>query len=145
MGPPTLGRATPTCYARAMRQPPWKALVAQLKDRGHESPYLDRLRARMDVEQAQSSLEREIVQEIAAALGRTEEKLNFALLRLELASRDLAAAADETERTLAGVRFDRVREEALRARHELLIHREAVGIRRNDLLETLYPIPPRRR
>jgi hypothetical protein len=128
-----------------MRQPPWKALVAELKDRGHESPYLDRLRARMDVEQAQSSLEREIVQEIAAALGRTEEKLNFALLRLELASRDLADAADETERTLAGVHFDRVREEALGARHELLIHREAVGIRRNDLLETLYPIPPRRR
>jgi len=121
MEAPTLGRATPPCYARAMRQPPWKALVAELKDRGHESPYLDRLRARMDVEQAQSSLEREIVQEIAAALGRS----------------------DDAERTVAGAHFELVREEALRARHELLIHREAVGIRRNDLLETLYPIPPR--
>ena len=35
MEAPTLGRATPPCYARAMRQPPWKALVAELKDRGH--------------------------------------------------------------------------------------------------------------
>ena len=145
MGARPSARATPACYARAMRQPPWKALVAELKDRGHESPYLDRLRARMDVEQAQSSLEREIVQEIAAALGRTEEKLNFALLRLELAAGDLDAAADETERTRPRARASTVREEALRARHELLIHREAVGIRRNDLLETLYPIPPRRR
>lgn len=127
-----------------MRQPPWKALVAELKDRGHESPYLDRLRARMDVEQAQSSLEREIIQEIAAALGRTEEKLNYALLRLELAAHELNAASD-AERAAAGAHFDLMREEALRARHELLIHREAVGIRRNDLLETLYPIPPRRR
>ncbi len=131
--------------AQPMRQPPWKALVAELKERGHESPYLDRLRARLDVEQAQASLEREILQEIASALGRTEAKLNFALLRLELAARDLDDAPGGAERAACGARFEAVRMEALRARHELLIHREAVGIRRNDLLETLYPIPPRRR
>jgi hypothetical protein len=130
---------------QAMRQPPWKALVAELKERGHESPYLDRLRARLDVEQAQVSLEREILQEIAAALGRTEAKLNYALLQLELAARDLDAAADDAERAARSARFETLRTEALRARHELLIHREAVGMRRNDLLETLYPIPPRRR
>src|SRR5215470_3591026 len=117
-----------------MRQPPWKALVAELKDRGHESPYLDRLRARLDVDQAQVSLEREILQEIAAALGRTEAKLNHALLPLELASRDLDAAADDAERAARSARLEAMRTEALQARHELLIHREAVGIRRNDLL-----------
>ena len=127
-----------------MRQPPWKTLVTELKDSGHQSPYLDRLRQRLDVEQAQTTLEQEIVQEIAAALGRTAAKLDYALLRLELAARDLDAAAGD-EVAACAARFDALRAEALQARHELLIHREAVGIRRNDLLEQLYPIPPRRR
>ena len=91
-----------------------------------------------------TTLEQEIVQEIAAALGRTAAKLDYALLRLELAARDLDAAAGD-EVAACAARFDALREEALRARHELLIHREAVGIRRNDVLEQLYPIPPRRR
>jgi hypothetical protein len=127
-----------------MRGPAWKTLVGELKDRGYQSPYLDRLRQRLDVEQAHATLEQEIVQEIAAALGRTATKLDYALLRLELAERDLRAAASDDVAACAA-RFDALREEALQARHELLIHREAVGIRRNDVLEQLYPIPPRRR
>jgi hypothetical protein len=128
-----------------MRQPAWKTLVTELKDSGYQSPYLDRLRQRLDVEQAHATLEREIVQEIAAALGRTAAKLDYALLRLELATRELDATAGGDEAAARTAQFDALREEALRARHELLIHREAVGMRRNDLLEQLYPIPPRRR
>ncbi|HZP42894.1 MAG TPA: hypothetical protein VFD84_15485 [Candidatus Binatia bacterium] len=127
-----------------MRDAPWRKLVLELKERGCESPYLDRLRQRLDVEQSQQALETEIVQEMAAALGRTEEKLLHALLRLELARRDLDAAA-EAERPALAARFDACRAEALARRHELQIHREAVGIRRNAILETLYPIPARRR
>jgi hypothetical protein len=128
-----------------MREPPWKGLVLALQDQGYESPYLDRLRRRLDPEQAQATLEQEIVQEIAAALGRSAAKLDLALLRLELAGRDRDAVTDDdTERAACAARFDALRTQALQARHELLIHREAVGIRRNDILETLYPIPPRR-
>lgn len=127
-----------------MREPPWKGLVLALRDQGYESPYLDRLRRRLDPEQAQATLEQEIVQEIAAALGRSAAKLDLALLRLELAGRDLDAVTDDTARATCAAHFDALRTQALQARHELLIHREAVGIRRNDILETLYPIPPRR-
>jgi hypothetical protein len=127
------------------RQAPWKTLVTELTDSGYQSPYLDRLRSRMDVEQAHATLEQEIVAEIAAALGRTASKLDHALLRLELAGRDLEGLADTEARATCAARFETLRQEALQARHGLLIHREAVGIRRNDLLETLYPIPPRRR
>lgn len=127
------------------RRAPWKTLVAELTDSGYQSPYLDRLRSRLDVEQAQATLEQEIVAEIAAALGRTAAKLDHALLRLELAGRELDAAVEPEARVACAARFEEFRQEALRARHELLIHREAVGIRRNDVLETLYPIPPRRR
>ena len=127
-----------------MREAPWTKLVRELKDTGYESPYLDRLRARLDPAEAISQLETEIVQEMAQALGRTEDKLNYALLRLELAGRALDAAADEGERAERVRDFDARRAEALEARRNLVIHREAIGIRRNKVLEEIYPIPPRR-
>lgn len=112
---------------------------------GYESPYLERLRRRVDVEQAQADLESEIVAEMAAALGRAEAKVDTALLRLELAGRDVDASPPGAARDVALAAWEARRTEALSARHDLLIHREAVGFRRNAILETLYPIPDRRR
>jgi hypothetical protein len=124
-----------------MPERPWQTLVRQLTDAGYESPYLDRLRARVDPAQAQDTLEQEIIREMASALGRAEDKLNAALLRLELAGRALAAAVDRGERRDRAIAFNAERTQALRARWELTIQREAVGMRRNDVLERLYPIP----
>ncbi len=126
-----------------MREAPWKSLVRELTTAGHESPYLDRLRQRLDVEQAHHALEQEIIAEMASALGRAEDKVNAALLRMELAAAAVATAADETQRRLRRLAFNARRDEALRARWELVIQRESVGLRRNDVLEALYPIPPR--
>jgi len=128
-----------------MREPPWKNLVRHLGDSGYESPYLDRLRARLDAGGVRQSLETEIVREVAAALGRSEDTVNHALLELELAGRAADAAADDAERAAHTTRFNQLREQALRARQYLRIHREAVGFRRHLDLEQLYPIPPRRR
>ena len=124
-------------------EPPWQSLARELRDCGYESPYLDRLRARHDVALAQEALEREIIHEMAAALGRSGEKVDVALLRLELARRALAGAVDVRERARLAVAFNALRDDALKARHELRIHREAVGIRRNDVLDVQYPVPPR--
>lgn len=124
---------------------PWQTLVRELRDAGFESPYLDRLRARHDVAAAQEQLEKEIIREMAQALGRAGEKVDVALLKLELAARDLAAARDDAERARLVGAFNARRDEALTARQELRIHREAVGIRRNDTLDREYPIPPRAR
>jgi hypothetical protein len=82
---------------------------------------------------------------MAAALGRAGEKVDVALLRLELAGKALAAATDPDERARRVTAFNTLREEAIKVRHELRIHREAVGIRRNDVLDREYPIPPRAR
>jgi hypothetical protein len=127
-----------------MREAPWSKLVRELKDTGYESPYLDRLRARLDPASEVARLEAEIVQEMAYALGRTEDKLNYALLRLELAGRAIETAPDELERYERVREFNALRIEALDARRNLQIHREAIGIRRNKVLDELYPIPPRR-
>ena len=127
-----------------MRGKPWERLVRELRDEGFESPYLDRLRQRLDPSEAQEQLEKEIVSEMAAALGRAEEKVLVALLELERAGRAIEASSDERQRGERIEHFNRLRAQALAARHELLIHREAIGIRRNQILETLYPVPPRR-
>jgi len=124
-----------------MPERPWQTLVRQLTDAGYESPYLDRLRARVDPAQAQDTLEQEIIREMASALGRAEDKLNAALLRLELAGRALAAAVDTGERRRCAVAFNAERTRALRARWELVIQREAVGLLRNDVVDQFYPIP----
>jgi hypothetical protein len=122
---------------------PWQSLVRELRDSGIESPYLDRLRARHDVAAAQEELEKEIIHEMAQALGRAGEKVDVALLRLDLAGKALAAATDDGERARLAAAFNALRDAALTARHELRIHREAVGIRQNDALDREYPIPPR--
>ncbi len=124
---------------------PWQALVRELRDTGYESPYLDRLRARYDVYAAQEELEKEIIREMAAALGRAGEKVDYALLRLELTGKALAAATDPAERARHAAAFNALRAEAITARYELRVHREAVGIRRNADLDRDYPIPPRAR
>ena len=93
--------------------------------------------------QAQETLEAEIVREMAAALGRAEDKVNAALLRLEVAGAALAGAADPDARRVWAREFNVRRDHALLARWELLIQRESVGLRRNDVLDELYPIPPR--
>ncbi|MEM8606614.1 MAG: hypothetical protein AAGF92_05890 [Myxococcota bacterium] len=125
-----------------MKDPPWKRLVEELKDQGYESIYLDRLRATLDVRQQHAILEKEIVQEMAYALGRSAAKVDHALLELELLVRDLQDAQTQLRRSEVMNAFRRRREDAIRLRRDLLIHREAVGIRRNDILERMYPIPP---
>ena len=119
----------------------WRELATELKSATDERPHLEWLRARVDVACAQEQLEREVVREMAAALGRTAEKVASALAELQVARVAVEAAASEDERTRAVARFNERRCEALRARHELVIHREAIGIRRNDVLESVYPIP----
>lgn len=132
-------------YTRhAVREPPWKRLVEELKDQGYESVYLDRLRATLDVKQQHAILEKEIIQEMAHALGRSAARVDHALLELELIERALCSETDQPRKNALLSAHDAKREEALRLRRDLLIHREALGIRRNDCLERLYPIPPRR-
>lgn len=131
-----------------MSEPPWKHLVDQLRAEGHSSPYLDRLRQRLPAT-GRSDLATEILQEMASALGRAEDKINAALLTLELQGKlldELARdqGADPDERASRVAAFNRQREAAKQALWELRVHREALGFRRNDDLAELYPIPPKR-
>ena len=127
--------------------PSVKRLAADLAAEGIESPYLARVLERVSPEQQLETLQAEIAQEMAQALGRSEDRINLALAELELrmarfqhamragaTASELQALADayNAQRTVASTRL-----------RELLIHREAIGFRRNQLLQELFPIPPK--
>jgi hypothetical protein len=123
-----------------MAQTPWKKLAAELQEQGIESKYISRIQARVTPEQRLENVEAEILQEIAGALGRSEDRVNLALAECELLAARHALAAGEARRELA--RAFNVQREVARARlRDLLIHREAAGFRRNHMLGELYPIP----
>ena len=131
-----------------MAQPTsWKKLAAELVEHGVESRYIDRVSARVTREQQLETLEAEIAQEMAGALGRSEDRLNLALAELELCEaryrRACSTHAPRAERSALAAAFNAQRTVAEGRLRELLIQREAVGFRRNQILYELYPIPPR--
>jgi hypothetical protein len=130
-------------------QPPWKKLAAELREYGVESPYLERVRTRVDAEQELKALQDEIAGEIARALGRSEERLNLALAELDLCGAKLArmraagSAGPALQETIDA--FNRQRVVAEKRLRDLVIHREAAGFRRNQVVYDAHPIPPAER
>src|ERR1700755_3053462 len=101
-----------------------------------------RVEARISPEQKLEDVQVEIAQEIAGALGRTDMRVNLAFAELELcrARYDRASAAgappDELRELAQAFNDQRV---VARARlRELQIQREAIGFRRNQILNELY-------
>jgi hypothetical protein len=89
-------------------------------------------------------LEKEILGEKAAALGRAGERLEAALRRATALARALEAAEDARARERLGREYDAARRQAQHARLALLIQREAVGLRQHRMVDQLFPEPPRR-
>jgi hypothetical protein len=131
------------------RPAPWKTLAAELIEHGVESQYLARVEARVTREQQLRDLENELTQEIAGALGRSDLRVNLALAELELRKarydRALREAAPASQLAALAEDFNAQRAAAQARLRELLIQREAVGFRRNQILNELYPIPPKLR
>ena len=103
-----------------------------------------------------ATTDREIRQAQAEALGRTGERLQGLLDRLARLDRHLDALVDaeagadavppggEPLRMAMETR-NRLRDEAARVRHQLIIQREALGLVRHTPVEQCYPVPGRRR
>ena len=116
-----------------------RRLANALLDENVESPYLDKLRGEVvSGESLISGLEQEMRGEIARALKETEDKVNWALLQCDLVARS------EEQRTAEDIRLHKHwRQEAIRARTNLIIHRQACGFRLqcHATVYRLFPIP----
>lgn len=126
---------------------PFKRLASELIAHGVQSEYLARVEARISREQRLETLHAELTQEIAGALGRTDMRVNLAFAELQLcraryekAQRAGAPRATLTELVQA---FNAQRKVAQARLRELQIQREAIGFRRNQILNELYPMPPK--
>jgi hypothetical protein len=129
-----------------MSDPPWKPLLDELARFGRKSPIAERLERSVAMSLVHRSVAAEIMSEMAASLRRADEKINTSLLSLEvLGLRIDALASDSPQRAKELAAFDAEREKAKLAIWELRVQREAMGFRRNHELETLYPLPPKRR
>jgi hypothetical protein len=121
----------------------------------------DLLRAASDLTHRRSDrlagVEKEIRRAQAEALGRTGERLQEILDRLGALDRSLDALLLDTpagpvdsssvpDRIRAETEArNRLRDDAVRIRHHLVIQREALGLARQAPVEQCYPVPGRRR
>lgn len=86
-------------------------------------------------------VEREIIGEKAAALGRAGERLEAALAELSRVARALADSADETRRSELRAAYRAAHALTRTARLHLLIQREAVGLRSHRVVDQQFPDP----
>jgi hypothetical protein len=99
-----------------------------------------------------ATVERELRQTQAEALGRTGERLRDLLerlaqldCRLDALRPDASGPGVDANRVRAEVEIrNRLRDEAMRMRHHLIIQREALGFVRPGSVEQCYPVPGRR-
>jgi hypothetical protein len=126
---------------------PFKRLASELIAYGVQSEYLARVEARISREQQLETLQAELTQEIAGALGRTDMRVNLAFAELQLCRARYDRAQSEgveqaVVRELAR-EFNAQRKLAQARVRDLQIQREAIGFRRNQILNELYPLPPK--
>lgn len=125
----------------------YRNLASELLAHGVDSPYLARLGVCAQVEDRLEVLTVEHHQEMAGALGRTEFRVNLAFLELELyrARYDAALRNGAHTRELGrlATAFNDQRHVVHQRLRELLIHREAIGFHRNEILDELYPVHPK--
>lgn len=86
----------------------------------------------------------EIAREKASALGRAGERLSASLARLSELARRLDGAAEDEERSGLARRYAEERARAAKLRYDLVVQREAIGLRRHADVDRAYPLPPAR-
>lgn len=128
-------------HARAMAyllswgNKPWERLAKRLQDEKVESVYVDRLERKIGkkvtLEDQLHEIEQEILQETASALRKSEDKVNFALLQLQVKGRDIDQATSDASRREHIREFNKLRLEALDARRDLTVHREVFFPKKN--------------
>ncbi len=91
-----------------------------------------------------AAVQKEVIDEMANGLRRSARKIERALLDLDDLDDAIRAASDRERRLELVDQFNERRADALEARRNYLIQREAIGFFRNDCVVEQYPIPPKR-
>ena len=93
--------------------------------------------------QSASTWEAELNKERAGALGITARKLETQLERCRELREQLEHASDEALRALLLSDYREARDESERQRWNLCVQREAIGVRRHEDVDRIFPIAPK--
>ncbi|MFB6376115.1 MAG: hypothetical protein ABEN55_24015 [Bradymonadaceae bacterium] len=126
-----------------MGKPSWKSFVDNIKSGGGGSGYDDRVPAGA-ASSGMAAVQREVIEEMSAGLRRTAAKIEEALVDLADLDDAIREASARERRLKLVEQFNARRADAVEARRNYLIQREAIGFFRNDCVIEQYPIPPKR-
>ncbi len=87
----------------------------------------------------------EIVEEIAKALGHSGDLLEDVLEKLSMLEKKMDLIEDTDKFNRLVDEFNELRKKALARRDMLMIHREAIGVRKHGYLDAFYPIPGKKK
>ena len=118
-------------------------MARRVQARG-EDVYQDKLDQHLSLEERHESLVMEIHKETAQTLGRAAAKVESAIEEIAGIEKALEVRPRRAERPALEAAFEATRQKAERARLDLRITREAIGLLDNRHLARLYPIPPKR-
>jgi hypothetical protein len=131
----------------------WRTLAQKLKAAPDltslEGKHIDKIKKQgvYSVEDSVGKLEEELQEEMAQALGRTGDKLEYVFKLMKLAQKSYYKSIENSEelikRQLAAETFNTLREEVDTRRRDLIIQRQAVGFywRNHQIITDHYPIP----
>jgi hypothetical protein len=132
-----------------------RSLLESLKEDALEASYRDRVHGRLTARRRDGlgNLQRELLAEMASALGRAEARVLESLAELrrveaELIEIERGVQSGTRERSEIEPRFgafEACYAVAERRLWELMVHREALGLFRHDVLARHYSLPPKRR
>lgn len=126
-----------------MSKPKWKSIADNLETGDASAHYADRVPAG-EATDAFGAIQKEVIEEMSDGLRRAARKIEECLVDLADIDEALESSDDRVERRKLVERFNAKRSEALEARRNYLIQREAIGFYQNDVVQEEYPIPPKR-
>ncbi|KAL7524349.1 hypothetical protein ACHAWF_000913 [Thalassiosira exigua] len=124
----------------------WERSAKLVKNTDVSNPYLDAVRSEVvDPALQLKTIEDELCGAIGKALGRQGEKVLFALREMDEARFECAEAIGRNsleEASRSAARHNEARERAIKARWELLVHRQAVGfiVDNHRVVHETFPI-----
>ena len=134
----------------------WERQAAAIQNTDLQGNYLEAMRAEHDPSLHVKTIEGELMGTIGKALGRQGEKIRHAvqLMNREYeiytgSSGSSSSSSSSIEcmstRQQAAKRYNQYRSEALQARWELTVHRQAAGfiVNNHTYVTEMYPIPPK--
>lgn len=133
------------CWSRRITTKTWQRTAKRVQNLTDQDTYLDAIRETHDPAWHIKTLEEELQSTIGQALGKQGQKILDRLQELQRAYEQYQQLNDDAcERRQIAERYNAIRNEAIQARWELMVHRQAAGflVNNHKFVTDSYPIPP---